>query len=66
MEAPEKSKWCGFVVSPAGEFLKSMEKYVNDNHIGIEAINAGREHKIEMQAVDAAIPSAADGIQEQP
>lgn len=66
MKPPENPGFCRIHRLFASQFSEAMENNVDDHHIGIEAINSGREHEIEMESVDAAIPGAADGIQKQP
>jgi hypothetical protein len=43
-----------------------MEKRVNNNDIGVQTVNPGRENKIEAEAADPAVPCPMERIQEEP
>jgi hypothetical protein len=40
--------------------LEAMEERVNDNDVGVQAIDSGGKNKIEAKAADPAIPCAAN------
>jgi hypothetical protein len=48
------------------KFPEAMEKRVNDNDVGVQTVNSGRNDKVEAKSADPAIPGAADRIQEKP
>jgi len=66
METPEKPRPGGFAFIISGKLLETMEKRVNDDHFGVEAINSGRKHEVETEPMNPAIPSAAKRIEKQP
>ena len=62
MESPKKPGSCRIEVLFARKFLEALEERMNDDNIGVHAVNAGRNDKVEPKPVDPAIPRAADRI----
>jgi hypothetical protein len=66
MKPPKKPGSCRIEVLFARKFLEAMEERVNDDDVGVQTVNSGRNDKVEPNPVDPAIPRAADRIQEKP
>jgi hypothetical protein len=66
MQLPRKTGLSRIEVLFARKFLEAMEERVNDDDIGVQTVDSGRNDKIEPKSVDPAIPRAADGIQKKP
>jgi hypothetical protein len=50
----------------AGKFLEPMEQGMNDDNVGVEAIDSGRKNEVEAKSVDGAIPGAAKRVEKKP
>jgi hypothetical protein len=66
MEAPKKTGPCRIAVLFVRKFPEAIEKRVNDNEVGVQTVNSGRNDKVEAKSADPTIPYAADRIQEKP
>jgi hypothetical protein len=66
VELPKKAgAWRGAALF-ARQFPETMEEHVNEDDVGVQTVDSGRENKVEPQSVDHAIPRTTERIQEKP
>jgi len=66
MKLPKETGLCRIVSFFAGKFLEAMEECVNDDDIGVQTVNSGRNDKVEPKSLEPAIPRTRDRIQKKP
>ena len=64
MKPPKKASLSRIVDFFVGKFLEATKERVDNNDIGIQTVNSGRNDKVETKSVDPAAPCATDGIQD--
>ena len=64
MKPSKKTGLCRIVDFFVGKFLEATKERVDNNDIGIQTVNSGRNDKVETKSVDPAAPCATDGIQD--
>ena len=64
MKPSKKTGLCRIMEFFADKFLESTKERVNNNDIGIQTVDSGRNDKVETESVDPAAPCATDGIQD--
>jgi hypothetical protein len=66
VQLPKEARPCRVTAGFGRKFLETMEEYVNDDDIGVQAIDSGRKNEVEPKPANPAIPRPANGIEEQP
>jgi hypothetical protein len=44
------------------KFLEAMKEYVNDDNIGVQTVDSGRENKVEAKSMNPPVPCARERI----
>src|SRR6266436_4621559 len=63
VEPPKEAGPCGNEILFVHKFLEAMEERVNDDNIGVQTVDSGRENEVEAKSMDPPIRCARDRIQ---
>jgi len=66
METPEQSGRGGCKTFRSSKFPEPMEQSMNKDDVRVETVDSGRKNQVAANAVDPAIPAAANRIQKKP